>query len=105
VPSSKILVIHYENIKINLRHILRRILDFLNLEEDPGRLQCVVQNPTGLFKRDHKKTTFDGSPFNESQRLIVNDAIRKLNSKLKQFGKESLPTHLYQYFDRVDENV
>ncbi|XP_023341948.1 uncharacterized protein LOC111711755 [Eurytemora carolleeae] len=38
VDPNQTLVLHYENIKINLRHSLRRILDFLNLEEEEGRL-------------------------------------------------------------------
>ena len=34
------------------RHSLRRILDFLNLEEDEGRLHCTVEHNTGK-KLDH----------------------------------------------------
>ena len=32
------------------RHSLRRILNFLNLEEDDRRLRCTESNPTGHFK-------------------------------------------------------
>jgi len=94
---ENILVIHYENIKINLRHSLRRILDFLSLEEDEGRLRCTVEHNTGLFKRDHQKATID-DPYTEEQKHLVKDNINKLNARLKQRGKETLPTHLYNYF-------
>jgi len=100
---KNILVVHYENIKISLRHTLRRVLAFLQLEEDTGRLGCVLDNPTGLFKREHNKTPLTGDPFTPSQKTIINNAIDQLNRQLKRFGKESLPTHLYQYYTPSDQ--
>ena len=92
IPAPSMYIFWYS------RHSLRRILWFLNLSEDEGRLLCAETNPTGLFKREHPKTTF-GDPFTAKQKVVIKDSIRRLNKKLKEKRKETLPTHLYQYFD------
>lgn len=102
-PGSRLLVLHYENIKISLRHSLRRILRFLGLEEDKGRIACSLRFQKGQFQREHRtnnNTTnaLPEDPFTAEQKEVVEAAIQQLDRKLKDYGKETLPTHLYQFY-------
>lgn len=52
-------VVHYEQLKSNLRETLRGVLDFLNIEIDENRLNCVVQNAEGEFHRPADPNAID----------------------------------------------
>ena len=45
--KNNLLVLHYENIMDNLRHTLRKVVDFLGFEEDQGRIDCASKLNTG----------------------------------------------------------
>merc|ERR1712083_786582 len=94
-----LLVLHYENIKDNLRFSLRKIIDFLGFEEDQGRIDCATKFNTGLFKRNHKNDLKD-NPFNEEQKNLVMESIMHLNVILKKHRKETLPIHKYEFLKK-----
>ena len=79
------------------RHTIRKIIDFLNLEEDEGRLGCIDMYPRGHFKRDHKQNHED--PFTSYQKQLIGESIQELDKELARFGKERLPLYLYKYYD------
>jgi hypothetical protein len=54
---------------------------------------------TGQFQREHRtNASLPADPFTREQKRVVENAIKQLDTKLKACGKETLPTHLYQFF-------
>jgi len=54
---------------------------------------------TGQFQREHRtNASLPADPFTREQKQVVEAAIQQLDTKLKACGKETLPTHLYQFF-------
>jgi predicted DNA-binding transcriptional regulator YafY len=53
----------------------------------------------GQFQREHRtNTSLPEDPFTPEQKQVVLAAIQQLDNKLKACGKETLPTHLYQFY-------
>ncbi|KAK4300816.1 hypothetical protein Pmani_027007 [Petrolisthes manimaculis] len=99
-------IIHYENVKDNLVGEMWKILTFLNIQPDPGRLQCLANNADGLFKRKPSKSVpLDFNPFTQELKDIVYKAIDDVNSALEVAGKEMLPLDKYEIYDAREAKV
>ena len=65
--------------KQDLEGTLLKILDFLNIEPVPQRLECVIAHANGMFKRksssNHSKLAF----FNNKQQKRIDNIIFHLN--------------------------
>jgi len=101
-PSENILVLHYENIRQNLKHSIRKIVNFLGYREHVGRIACTMEHQTGHFKRKHGETD---DPFTSAQKELVAESVRKLNTVLRRYGKESLPLDRYELYDFKEEEL
>lgn len=79
---------------------LLRLLDFLQLEADAQRIQCLMRHEEGLFLRKKKqaKSKLKEDPFTNEQKRKIRAAINRLNRLLKSKGKESLPLHKYDFY-------
>ena len=97
-------MVHFENIVDNLEWNLLRILDFLDLEPDPQRLECVLRNGEGQFHRKAKNvssstlTSQISDPFNNVQKHLIREAVRRVDQALKVASKEAIPVHKYEFF-------
>jgi hypothetical protein len=57
----------------------------------------------GQFKREHKSnTTLPDDPFTADQKEVVGAVIKQLDNKLRTNGKETMPTHLYQFYNEPE---
>merc|ERR1719232_1197865 len=103
--SQKVLVVHYENVKNNLIHEMRRILAFFHLPIDEDRLQCLAQNKDGLFQRDPSKAP-EVVPFNVEMRAEMDRLIDHVNQKiLIKRGYDPMPLDLYSFYHKTDEDI
>merc|ERR1712243_245734 len=85
-PPDQVLVVHYLDLKHNLKTTLRRIGKFLKLSIDETRLDCVSSYSAGLFQRNHSgEDIFD--PFSEDQNQKIREKIEKLNTILEKYEK------------------
>jgi len=96
-PRQNILVLHYENLQLNLKHSLRKIAAFLGFEEDQGRMACAINHSTGNFKRNHKNDA-SRNPYSRQQIQLIADSINKLNKVLMKHQKETLPLDQYEFY-------
>ena len=101
----QVLVVHYENVKHNLIHEMRRILAFFHLPIDEDRLQCLAQNKDGLFQRDPSKAP-EVVPFNVEMRAEMDRLIDHVNQKiLIKRGYDPMPLDLYSFYHKTDEDI
>lgn len=71
--KDKLLVVHYQDLKEDPSKELRRIIKFLDLKLDEGRLKCTTKNMEGNFHRPKHKLPFD--PFQGALRPLVQKTI------------------------------
>lgn len=103
--SQKVLVVHYENVKHDLIHEMRRILTFFHLPIDEDRLQCLAENKDGLFQREPSKTP-EVVPFKMEMRKEMDRLIDHVNQKiLIQRGFDPMPLDLYNFYQKTDEEI
>ena len=76
---------------------LKKLLNHLGLEIDPGRLDCIEKHSQGSFQRANKKNTED--PFTQELHQLLDTTIRKADSLLKNLTGRGLPLTKYQYYD------
>ncbi|XP_064094485.1 uncharacterized protein LOC135206919 isoform X2 [Macrobrachium nipponense] len=98
-------IVHFENMQVNPKHELLKILQFLHLRVDPLRLKCVLANLNGAFRRVTPENTFyrKKDPFTPELHAAVEKHIRDVNDALIQRGWPPLPTHLYNYHVEVED--
>ena len=102
---SKLLVIHYENVRNDLQSVLRQISQFFNLPLSQNRLNCVLKHKNGLFHREPKKSP-NLVPFSQEFRTEMDQIIDYVNDKiLKVKGYDSMPTYLYNFYKKTDEEI
>ena len=83
---------------------VRKIIKFLNIEEDPGRLKCLLKYQNGFFKRKSKPKLSE-IPFSGSLREGIDKIIRSVSLVLVKNGYSSLPTEAYNYFAKTEEEI
>ena len=93
--GSSVMVVHYEDLKTDMGANLERIVKFLNLDLDPARVKCVVEESEGSFHRKPKQQ-FD--PFNEQHRALIKKKIEEVNVALKENNHPELPVSKYEFF-------
>ena len=83
---------------------VKKIINFLNIEEDPGRLKCLLKYQNGFFKRKSKPKLSE-IPFSRSLRSGIDKIIRSVNLVLVKNGYSNLPTESYNYFAKTEEEI
>nr|XP_053631361.1 WSC domain-containing protein 1-like [Cherax quadricarinatus] len=86
--TGPLYVIHYEDLVHNPLYHLRRLLHFLRIPVDEGRLSCVSKHLTGPFKR---KTNRYMDPFTEDEKIRFANAVKRINRLLLVLGYSQLP--------------
>ena len=104
MPADQLLVVHYEQIRKDPMKEVKKIINFLNIEEDPGRLKCLLKYQNGFFKRKSKPKLSE-IPFSRSLRAGIDKIIRSVNLVLVKNGHSSLPTESYNYFAKTEEEI
>jgi len=81
IYKGPVLIVEYEEIKIDVAKQLQRMLDFLEHPYSDKDIQCVVNKQMETFHR-HRDKQFD--PFTGKQRRLVQNSILKIAKLLSK---------------------
>ncbi|KAG8450702.1 hypothetical protein GDO86_003105 [Hymenochirus boettgeri] len=88
--GKKLLVVHYEDLKMDLIGKLRQMVAFLNMPINEDRLLCVENNKDGNFKRlGSIQMTLE--PFTQEMKNMIDGYIRTVDKALKARNLTGLP--------------
>ncbi|XP_076875335.1 sialate:O-sulfotransferase 1 [Brachyhypopomus gauderio] len=88
--STRLLVVHYEELQEDLRPRLKRIASFLNASVSDERLLCAASNRDGHFKRLATLHLAD-DPFTPDMRTRIDGYIRAVDKALRDRNLSGLP--------------
>lgn len=102
-PRTVTKVVHFENLQDSstLQWNLLNVIDFLGLETDPGRMDCLLKHEEGYFHRKSKsgsKKSIQDDPYTDEHKEKIRQAIKRVNQALQKAGKESMPLHKYDFY-------
>ncbi|XP_050700470.1 WSC domain-containing protein 1-like [Eriocheir sinensis] len=81
-------VLHYEDLQASPLPLLRRLLHFLSVPVDEGRLACLVAHPHGSFRRN-TSSKFD--PFTAEEKKRFAQAVKRVDNLLGLLGYPRVP--------------
>ncbi|XP_064112414.1 sialate:O-sulfotransferase 1-like isoform X2 [Macrobrachium nipponense] len=87
--SRKLLVVPYEYLLENPIAQVRRILRFLSVPEDEGRLACLSRHTEGPAKGLQRKV----DPYTEEQRKLMAQRVSEIQKLLKSRNMDPLPPY------------
>ncbi|XP_037799298.1 uncharacterized protein LOC119594312 [Penaeus monodon] len=90
-------VIHYEHLQHDLEKEAERLVNFLGLPIDYGRVECLVRYPEGRFRRPKYPKHLQGYRFPTKTAEVLRQGMGHLDNLLKRGGHPSFPTHLYTF--------
>ncbi|XP_059097809.1 WSCD family member AAEL009094-like [Tigriopus californicus] len=103
---SKVLVLHYENVKSNPEREMRKVLNFLQIPADPSRLSCMQMHKNGFFVRGSGGSDeSEVVPFHQKTRQVIDSLIDRVNAMLFRLGYEAMPLNKYDYYHKTDEEI
>lgn len=88
--GKHLLVVHYEDLKMNLLPKLREMVAFLNITVTEDRLLCVENNRDGNFKRTGPRPK-GFEPFTEDMKDLINKYIVTVDEALRERNFTGLP--------------
>ncbi|TRY81105.1 hypothetical protein TCAL_07795 [Tigriopus californicus] len=84
---TKVLVLHYENVKSNPEREMRKVLNFLQIPADPSRLSCMQMHKNGFFVRGSGGSDeSEVVPFHQKTRQVIDSLIDRVNAMLFRLG-------------------
>jgi len=102
---TKVLVVHYENVKADILAEMRKILAFFDMPINEERLQCLLKHKDGLFHREPSKMP-EVVPFSTEMRQALDTLIDHIDLKiLKKRRYDRMPTHLYSFYKKTDDQI
>ncbi|XP_069161305.1 uncharacterized protein [Procambarus clarkii] len=102
LPHTSVHVVHYEHLQHRLEYEAERLMRFLGLPVDYGRIDCLVRYPEGRFRRPKYPKHLQGYRFPAGAIRIVNAGMATLNKLLVRGGHPQLPSHLYSFRPLTD---
>ena len=75
---------------------LKKLLYYLKVEVDPGRLHCIEKHSEGKFHRGKQESV---DPFSEELKTLLDRYILTADSSLREKTGRGLPLEKYQYFN------
>ncbi|XP_071824633.1 sialate:O-sulfotransferase 1-like isoform X2 [Apostichopus japonicus] len=82
--NDRLLMVHFQDLKGDLRTELKRIVEFLELPLNEDRLICTLKNQEGQFHLPHQALPFN--PFNAAQQKLIKAAM---TNGIKQIKRKS----------------
>ncbi|XP_068082080.1 uncharacterized protein [Anabrus simplex] len=95
------MVLHFEMLRLDPRHDLRRVLEYLGIAVDERRLTCVLNHVDGPFRRPQstQQLLFSSrDPFTNKLHEILDSVIHDLDEMLMKRGWGHMPVHLYKFY-------
>ncbi|KAF2366785.1 Sulfotransferase domain [Trinorchestia longiramus] len=99
--TSDLLVLHYEEMKEDPRKEALRLLKFIGVPLDPGRLECSIRYPEGKFKRPSYPKHMQGYTVPSNVSEYLGSAQRQLNNMLAEKNLPLIPFHLQRFFPSI----
>nr|XP_053655910.1 uncharacterized protein LOC128704793 isoform X1 [Cherax quadricarinatus] len=97
VPNTDVHVLHYEHLQHGLEQEAVRLMEFLGLPLDYGRIDCLVRYPEGRFRRPKYPKHLQGYRFPARAIQILQDGMDSINTILGRGGHPVLPVQLYGF--------
>jgi len=97
--TNATLVVAYERMRADPMAELRDLLNFLAVEPDPGRLECVRRHLEGGVHNTRHAVVPDDSTYPLWLRAQVWSRVHQLNLDLKERGYLGLPLESYSFAD------
>ena len=94
--GQEIYLIFYENLRDEPVEEIRKLLIYLNIPVNEGRLDCIRRHSSGSF---HRTVHQQESPFTEEQDKLIREAIAVANSMIKQKTGMELPLAKYTFIN------
>ncbi|XP_071818232.1 sialate:O-sulfotransferase 1-like isoform X2 [Apostichopus japonicus] len=88
---SNHMIVYYEDLLLNTEHELRRLLTFLNVQPDERRIQCILKENTGNYKRKHKNLKLN--PFTAKLNETIDKNIKMLRELMESEYGYNLPLY------------
>ncbi|KAK7077210.1 WSC domain-containing protein 1 [Halocaridina rubra] len=93
-------VLHYEYLQENPVPYLEHTLRNLGIEPDPERMQCLQKaHSYKTFKRKEEFVPEKLEMFSTNDKDKIDRAIRYIDYLLRKRGQQSLPVHLYEFYN------
>ncbi|XP_063863253.1 sialate:O-sulfotransferase 1-like isoform X1 [Scylla paramamosain] len=83
-------VIHYEHLVQNPMQELTKVLAFLGVARDEGRMACIASHLEGSFKRKGSKNL---DPYTTMEKISIVEATKAVNRTLQLTGYSPLPPY------------
>ncbi|XP_070580524.1 sialate:O-sulfotransferase 2-like [Ptychodera flava] len=98
--SKRILVIYYEDLIEDHEREIRKILNFIELPENNGRLLCLSEDTDGPFKRPEKREIqrLDFDPFTDDMKEYIDIFIRTVAMAIELKAQPPLPSEYIPNF-------
>ncbi|XP_071849045.1 sialate:O-sulfotransferase 2-like [Apostichopus japonicus] len=89
--NKNVLVVHYEDLRSNLKPNLEKMLRFLKVKIDPNRVLCTISSPDGKYKRPAAKQKLSFDPFTDEMKEYVSLYIKAVSMALHITNQTKLP--------------
>lgn len=103
--TNESVIIPYENLQKNTVSQLKRMLHFLEVRPDPGRLTCLQEHLEGIVHNKRHDVVPDDRIYPQWLKAEVWSHIHQLNINLKDMELPGLPLNMYSFadeFSRID---
>ncbi|XP_043215331.1 WSC domain-containing protein 1-like [Amphibalanus amphitrite] len=96
-------VIHFENLRHDPVSEMRRLLRFVGMPENKGRLNCIEKYPEGRFRRTSsgRQIFHHRDVFSAEHRALLDSAIETVRTALESGDHPPLPLARYKYYRPV----
>lgn len=84
-------VLHYENVKSDLRGEIKNLLLFLGIIPDDKRINCLLKQASGSFQRASLNGLDKKLPFRKQMRMKIDQVIAEVNKLLVRRGYQMMP--------------
>jgi len=98
-------VLHYENVKSDLRGEIKNLLLFLGIIPDDKRINCLLKQASGSFQRASLNGLDKKLPFRKQMRMKIDQVIAEVNKLFVRRGYQMMPLELYKSYNKSDTEI
>lgn len=89
--NKNVLVVHYEDLRSNLKPNLEKMLRFLQVPLDNDRILCTISSPDGKYKRPAAKKKLNFDPYTDEMKEYISLYVKALSMALHITNQTKLP--------------
>ena len=97
IMGKDVYFIFYEDLAQDPVKEMRKLMAYLGLPVDEGRLSCISQHLSGSFHRTVHQAT---DPFTPDHHMMIRTVIEKADKMVKEKTGENLPLENYEYYEQ-----